>query len=55
MLSMLFGLVAMGLGIWGMRLFSVDFLHFIRGALPFSLFCAGFVGFLAGYSSRSDK
>jgi hypothetical protein len=55
MLSAIFGLGAVALGLWGMWLWSVDLIHFLKGVLPISLFFAGIIAIIAGLSNLSSK
>jgi hypothetical protein len=55
MLSAIFGLGAVALGLWGMWTWSVDLIHFLKGLLPISLFFAGIIAIIAGLSSLSPK
>ncbi len=55
MLSFLFGLVAVLCGIWGMRVWNVELISFLRGMLPVSLFFVGILAIIIGFASFSTK
>jgi hypothetical protein len=53
--SIIFGLGAMLLGIWGLMRWQTDFLRIVRGFLPISLVFAGIIAIWAGISSLHGK
>jgi hypothetical protein len=53
MLSILFGLIAVLAGLYGMRIWFPDLIHFFKGLLPVSLFFAGIVAIIAGMSGSA--
>ena len=55
MLSAIFGLGAVVLGLWGMWTWGTDLVHFIKGMLPISLCFAGIIAIIAGLSNLSPK
>ena len=55
MLSALFGLAAILLGLWGMWIWGIDLIHFLKGMIPISLFFAGLIAVIAGLSNLSPK
>jgi hypothetical protein len=55
MLSAIFGLGAVVLGLWGMYTWGLDLIHFLKGMIPISMFFAGIIAIIAGFSSLSSK
>ena len=55
MLSAIFGLGAVFLGLWGMHIWGVDVINFLKGMIPISLFFAGIIAIIAGFSNLSTK
>jgi hypothetical protein len=55
MVSLVFGIFAVVLGIWGMWVWRVDLIYFVKGMGPLSLFLAGVIAIIAGISSRVAK
>lgn len=51
MISILFGIIAAVLGGYGIFFWADDFFSFLKGVLPFTLFCGGIVAILAGIFS----
>ena len=51
MISVLLGLIFLGLGIFGLTQYWSEFLIFVKGFLPFSLAVSGIIAILAGVSS----
>ena len=54
MISIMVGLAAIFGGLWGMAHWSYDFMAFLRGVLPISVFCGGCVAVIAGVVSRRE-
>jgi len=55
MLSLLFGLLAVAGGLWGMRHWFREMIYFLKGMVPISLFFAGFIAIIAGLSRSNSK
>ena len=55
MVSVLFGLFAIGLGLIGMFSWPGDLVHFMKGMIPISLFLAGVIAVIAGLSSQGKR
>jgi len=54
-ISALFGIIAMALGLWGTVVWRHEFLTMVRGLLPVSLFFAGLVAVITGLSGALAK
>ncbi len=52
MLSSLFGVLAILGGLWGMKTWFGDLVHFLKGSVPLSLLFAGIIAVIAGLSSH---
>jgi hypothetical protein len=55
MVSVIFGMLAVILGTFGMRRWSGDLIQFLKGMLPIALFISGIIAIIAGSSSRKHK
>jgi hypothetical protein len=55
MLSIVIGLTAMGLSLWGLSCWWGDFLVVMRGLLPFCFLMGGLVAVVAGASTFGGK
>lgn len=55
MASIIGGIVALGLGIWGLVSWWWDFVLVLRGAVPFVIVLGGIVAITAGISSMRDR
>jgi len=55
MLSFLFGLIAVLLGALGMRMWNAEWVSFLKGMIPMSLFFAGLIAIIAGFASLTSK
>jgi hypothetical protein len=51
MIAIIFGLMAMGLGIYGIYVWTPNFLLLLKTLIPAGLIFAGLIAFLAGISS----
>ena len=55
MISMLFGVIAAALGVWGTFVWRNEFLAMAKGLLPISLFFSGVVAAIVGLSGLLSK
>lgn len=55
MVSIAFGVLAVLAGLYGMKIWSSETLHFLKGLLPISLFFAGLIAIIAGASRSSTR
>jgi hypothetical protein len=53
MVSILFGILAVLGGLWGICNWSGDLIHFLKGLVPISLFFAGIIAIITGMSGPS--
>ena len=53
MLSAVFGLLAVLLGLWGMFTWGSDLIHFLKGIIPISLFFSGLIAIVAGLAPKA--
>lgn len=54
MLAVIFGLIFMVLGIWGLAAWWGDFVTIIRGLVPPLIICGGLLAVIAGVTSMRD-
>ena len=55
MLSAFFGVVAAALGFWGVWIWRHEFVQFLKGMVPISLFMAGILALIIGLASVLTK
>lgn len=55
MISFLFGMVSIALGVWGVLVWHGEFITVLKGLLPVSLFFAGIVAVISGLAGSSGK
>ncbi|MBN1622522.1 MAG: hypothetical protein JW871_08025 [Endomicrobiales bacterium] len=55
MLAVIFGLMFIVLGLWGVVVWWPDFLNVIKGLIPFMFVCGGFIAMIAGITSIADS
>lgn len=55
MVSVVFGILAVILGVVGIHRWTGDLIHFLKGMLPVALMISGFIAIVAGGSSRKRK
>ena len=55
MISIIFGLLAIGLGLWGATAWHHELLFVFKGLFPLSLVLAGCVAVVMGIASRSTS
>jgi fatty acid desaturase len=54
MLAVIFGLIFMVLGIWGLAAWWWDFVAILRGLIPPLIICGGLLAVIAGVTSMRD-
>ncbi len=54
MLSIIFGLLFMALGVWGLVSWWPDFVLVLKGLVPSLIVCGGFLAVVAGITSIRD-
>ena len=55
MTAVLVGLVFFVFGLWGMIHWFSEFMLFMKGMIPISLFVGGVVAIIAGFSGLQDR
>ena len=55
MMSFIFGMAAMAFGLWGVWAWQEDFIHFLKGCIPISLFLSGVLAVIIGLISWGKK
>ena len=55
MLAIIFGLIFMILGIWGVIIWMPDFVNVIKGLVPFMFVCGGLITAIAGASGIAES